>query len=120
MTPSERIAARLARVHLLAAASWPYAAEVALDALCPMGERVVLDRSGPEDRLVLDEACAELERMRTIVSDLAAADPTLYDLCALCDGEDPTGERQDIGWHEPDCPWRRAYVATTPQTPENP
>lgn len=56
MTPAERIAAALRKF----AEAWPEnwvseLADDALDALCPRGERVVLDRTGDTDRLIRQE-----------------------------------------------------------------
>lgn len=52
MTPAERIAAAVTRLDGKGCTPDPWlAADAALFALCPKGERIVIDRTGDTDRL---------------------------------------------------------------------
>lgn len=60
MTPAERIAAALAawdEVCFATSGHWPEPTSFVLDALCPKGERVVLDRTGDTDRIIRQRRC---------------------------------------------------------------
>lgn len=70
--------------------------------------------SGP---LVPADTRAELERLRAIVRDVAALDPIqLYQddwlMCAFCDADGGWLE-QEVGPHDPGCPWLRATQEVT-------
>ena len=52
MTPAERIAAALAVWDPQDFMDWNWVIDKAIDALCPKGESIRLDRTGDTDRLV--------------------------------------------------------------------
>lgn len=61
---------------------------------------------------------AELERLRSIVSDLAALEPydDEYNVCGMCLATAiwDYRQRKDMTVHEPGCPWLRATQETKP------
>lgn len=77
MTPAERIAPALFRFFFPKASTtghirpehYERMATTALDAICPKGERVVLDRTGDTDRLVRQVRVAYTGQDRTYYDD---------------------------------------------------